>query len=85
MYGIRPYMLYGMKCWAIKTYKVNKMSIADMRRMRWTCGKTLQDRIRNSKFCGMVGVAPIEDKVRENRFRWFGHVYRRSVDACLDE
>ena len=28
-----------------------------------------------------VGVAPLEDKLRETRLRWFGHVKRRSVSA----
>ena len=31
----------------------------------------------------MMGVAPIEEKLRENRLRWFGHVYHRSVDAVV--
>lgn len=26
-------------------------------------------------------MAPVEDKMREIRFRWFGHVKRMSVDA----
>ena len=28
-----------------------------------------------------MGVAPLEDKLRETRLRWFGHVKRNSVDA----
>ncbi|KAI8542873.1 hypothetical protein RHMOL_Rhmol08G0174000 [Rhododendron molle] len=31
----------------------------------------------------MVGVAPIEKKLRENRLRWFGHVYRRPGDVVV--
>jgi len=26
-------------------------------------------------------VASIEDKIRETRLRWFGHIRRRSMDA----
>lgn len=31
----------------------------------------------------MVGVAPNEYKMRENRLRWFGHVYCLSTDAVV--
>lgn len=37
--------------------------------LRWMCSKVLRDRIRNENIFGMVGVAPIVDKVRENRLR----------------
>ena len=42
---------------------------------------------------GKIGVASIEDKMREVRLRWFGHLRRRPEDApvrrcetieCLD-
>jgi len=47
----------------------------------WMCGYTRQDRIRNIVIRERVGVAPLEEKVRETRLRWFKHVKRRSVDA----
>ncbi|KAI8529824.1 hypothetical protein RHMOL_Rhmol11G0004100 [Rhododendron molle] len=31
----------------------------------------------------MVSVAPIEEKLRENRLRWFGYVYCRPEDAVV--
>jgi len=30
-----------------------------------------------------VGVAPLEDKLRETRLRWFRHVKRRNVNALV--
>ena len=39
------------------------------------------DKIRNEDIRRLVGVAPIEDKMRENRLRWFDHIKRRSRDA----
>ncbi|KAI8559570.1 hypothetical protein RHMOL_Rhmol04G0184900 [Rhododendron molle] len=81
--AIRPAMLYGTKYWPIKKQKVRKMSVAEMRMLRWMCGKTRQDRIRNETIREMVGVAPIKEKLRENKLRWFGHVYRRLGDAVV--
>ena len=45
------------------------------------CGKTRMDEVRNEDIRSLVGVAPIEDKMREHRLRWFGHVRRRPIDA----
>ena len=45
------------------------------------CDYTRIDRIRNGVISDLVKVAPIEDKMRETRLRWFGHVKRRGVDA----
>ena len=45
------------------------------------CVRTWNDRIRNVNIRDMVGVAPIEDKLRENRLRWFGHICCRPIDA----
>ncbi|KAL7247477.1 hypothetical protein ACSBR2_002399 [Camellia fascicularis] len=69
--------------WAIKKQHVDKMSVAEMRMLRWMCGKTRQDRIRNECIREWVGVAPIEDKLRENRLRWFGHIQRRPTEAVV--
>ena len=46
------------------------------------CGHMRFDRIRNEVIRDRVGVAHIEDKMRENRLGWFGHV-KRSVDAVV--
>ena len=52
-----------------------------------------RDEIRNEVIRSKIGVASIEDKMRETRLRWFGHVRRRPMDApvrrcetveCLD-
>jgi len=55
--------------------------VAEMRMIRWMCGYTRLDRIKNVVIRERVGVAPLEDKLRETRLRWFGHVKRRSVSA----
>ena len=46
-------------------------------------GHTRMECIRNEVIRNKVGVAPIEDKVRKNRLRWYGHVQRRPLKALV--
>ncbi|WMV35375.1 hypothetical protein MTR67_028760 [Solanum verrucosum] len=57
------------------------MHVAEMRMLRWMCGHTRSDKIRNEVIREKVGVASVVDKLREARLRWSGHVKRRSADA----
>ncbi|PHT39453.1 hypothetical protein CQW23_23026 [Capsicum baccatum] len=52
-----------------------------MRILRWMCGMTRGDRVRNETIREKVGVAPVECNMREVRLSWFGHVKRRDTDA----
>ncbi|KAL2947084.1 hypothetical protein AAZX31_20G050700 [Glycine max] len=81
--AVRPTILYRTECWAVKSQHENKVGVAEMRMLRWMCGKTRQDKIRNEAIRERVGVAPIVEKMVENRLRWFGHVERRPVDSVV--
>jgi len=37
---VRPPMLYGTECWAVKSQHKSKVSVAEMRMLRWMSGKT---------------------------------------------
>ena len=52
-----------------------------MRMLCWMCGNTRRDKVRNEDIYTKIGVAFIEEKRRENRLRWFGHVRHRPTDA----
>ena len=52
-----------------------------MRMLMWMCGHTLRDRIQNEDIRRQLDVANIEEKMMENRLRWFGHVKRRPMDV----
>ncbi len=45
------------------------MGVTEMRMLRWMCGMTRKDNIINETVREMVGVAPIEEKLRENILR----------------
>ena len=50
--------------------------------LRWMCGYTKMDRIKNQEFREKLGVAPLSAKMCENRLRWFGHVQRKTADSA---
>ncbi|KAF3628949.1 putative prolyl 4-hydroxylase 3 [Capsicum annuum] len=79
--AVRPAMLYGVECWSVKTSHIQKLKVAEMRMLRWMCGLTRADRVRNEIIRKKVGVVSVEEKMREVRFRWFGHVMMRGSDA----
>ncbi|AQK78905.1 Retrovirus-related Pol polyprotein LINE-1 [Zea mays] len=79
--AIRPAMLYGAECWPTKRRHVQQLSVAEMRMLRWICGHTRRDRVRNDDIRERVGVAPIEEKLMQHRLRWFGHIQRRPEEA----
>ncbi|KAL6538155.1 hypothetical protein OROGR_012143 [Orobanche gracilis] len=78
---IRPALMYETECWAVKQCHVHKMSVAEMRMLRWMCGHTRKDRVRNEIIRTKVGVTCIENKMRENRLKWFDHIKRREMGA----
>ena len=48
-------MLYGTKYWATKI-PVNKLSVVELKMLRWMRDKIKKDRIRNKYILEMVGV-----------------------------
>jgi hypothetical protein len=74
-------MLYGTEYWAAKTQHTHRMKVAEMRMLRWICGYTIKDKIRNEVIRQKLNVAPIDEKMRARRLQWFGHVKRRSMMA----
>lgn len=44
---VRPAMIYGAETWAVKMVHEKRLEVAEMRMLRWSCGVTRLDRIRN--------------------------------------
>ncbi|KAG5601412.1 hypothetical protein H5410_032782 [Solanum commersonii] len=87
IFNLAPYRpneafkLYLAECWPVKNAHVQKMHVAEMRMLRWMCGHTRSDKIRNEVIREKVGVASMVDKLREARLRWFGHVKRPDAQS----
>ncbi|GKE20067.1 hypothetical protein Tco_1431579, partial [Tanacetum coccineum] len=75
--AIRPALLYGSECYPFTKAQASRVEVAELRMLRWTCGKTMVDMILNRVFRAELEVETIIHKMREGRSRWFGHVKRR--------
>ena len=62
-----------------KELKEKKLYVAEMRMLRWICGVTKLDRIRNERVRGTTKVREISKKVH-CRSKWYGHVLRREEE-----
>ena len=74
---VRPALVYGADTWALKKAQENKLEVAEMRMLRWMCGVTKLDKIRNERIRRTTKVGEITKKVQEIRLMWYGHVMRR--------
>jgi len=66
---VRPTLLDGADCWPIKKTQTQRLMVAKMRMIRWMCDFTRLDRIKNEVIRERIGVASIEDKMRETKLR----------------
>ena len=48
-----------------------------MRMLRWMCGVTKLDKIRNERIRGTTKVGETTKKVQQRRLKWYGHVTRK--------
>lgn len=66
---------------ANKKSQVQRLIVAKTRMIQWTCGHTRMGRISSEVIKNKVKVAPIKDKMRRTRHKWFDQGKRKSVDA----
>ncbi|PZC79938.1 hypothetical protein B5X24_HaOG215620 [Helicoverpa armigera] len=81
---IRPVLLYGSEAWPVLERHKQELRVTEMKMLRWMCGVTRKDRVRNSRIRGSLHVRDIADKLQECRLRWMekvGHRKTRSVEV----
>ena len=62
---VRPAVLYASECWPLKKTQVQRLMVAEMKMVRWMCGFTRMDKVRNDVIRDLAKVAPIEEKMRK--------------------
>ena len=72
----RTALMYGAETWALKKAQGKKVEVAELRMLRWMCGVTKLDKIRNERIRGTTKVGEITKKVQETTLKWYGHVMR---------
>ena len=78
-------MLYGAECWSTKIRHVQQLSVAEIRMLRWICGHTRMDRVRNDDIRDRLGVAPIEEKLVQHRLRKQDLLFLKVLQSPLQE
>ena len=80
---VRPAMLYGAETWATTKRQESRIEVNEMRMLRWMCGVTRKDKIRNEHIRGTTKVAQASRKIMERRLKWYGHVMRMEEDHVV--
>jgi len=78
-----PAALYGCECWPAGANHKRVLHAMEMRMLRWNLGLTRLDKVTNIDVRTQLKVAPITEKMRLARLRWYGHVMRRGEEAVV--
>ena len=77
---IRPALTYGSECWAMKVTNKRKIATTEMRMLRGILGVSRREHMRNEDIRRILHITPIDEVMRSDRLRWFGHVQRRDAN-----
>ena len=61
----------------------SRIEVNEMRMLRWMCGVTRKDKIRNEHIRGTTKVVQASRKITERRLKWYGHVMRMEEDHVV--
>ena len=62
---VRPALLYGAEIWATTRGQEAQLEVNEMRMLRWMCGVTRKDNIRNEHIRGTTRVVQASKKITE--------------------
>ena len=73
---IRPVLLCGAESWTVRKKEEQILEKTEIRMLRRIKGVTLRDRVKSVDIRKELGVSSMQEKVREMRLRWYGHMQR---------
>ena len=80
---IRSVMLYGAETWAMTDRIEVILKRCDRRMLRYMAGVRWQDKISSREVAERCGVKEIQEKIRQRRLQWFGHVRREKEGGVV--
>ena len=80
---VRLALLYGAETWATTRGQEARLEVNEMRMLRWMCGVTRMDKIRNEHIRGTTRVVQASTKITEKRLKWCGHVRRMKEEHIV--
>ena len=69
--AIKPAMVYGAECWAVRKKEERKLHTTEMCMLRWARGKMRLDHVRNIDIWKEAHMYPMAEFLREKRLRWY--------------
>ena len=82
---VKPAMIYGSECWAVKKNDTQKLHTTEMRMLRWARCNTKKDHINNEDIWREANVEPMTTFLRKKRLRWYGHVLRKEGEDTTNK
>ena len=80
---VTPALLHGAETWATIRGQESRLEVNEMRMLRWICGVTRRDKIRNDHIRGTTRVVQASKKITEKQLKWYGHVRRMKEEHIV--
>ena len=77
---VQSVLTYGTETWSMKKVNLQSLERTEGMMVRWMCRVSLKDRKCIVDLYNLLGVQSVDEVVRRGRWRWFGHVERKSED-----
>lgn len=84
--SIVPVLLYGCETWSPLSANLNNLEVFHMSCLRTILGVSLHDRLSNQNIRRLCcNQQTIQDRLRQSRLRWLGHVARMPDDRLCSQ